>query len=140
MTIRVVDEEAVRTPQRSGLARCLYVPIGARDVAAIERYVGRIVGILAGGEAKRALLVEPHDPEERDTRLPIWKLGRAAIFHAPRQVWVHVDFTAYRQAYIEAFPDESLHNRVLDHVMNRRVARLKSFAYLRIIPISRGAN
>ena len=29
---------------------------------------------------------------------------------------------------------------VLDHVMNRRVARLKGFAYLRVVPISRGAN
>jgi hypothetical protein len=29
---------------------------------------------------------------------------------------------------------------VLDHIMNRRVARLKGFTYLRIVPISRGAN
>jgi len=29
---------------------------------------------------------------------------------------------------------------VLDHVLNRRVARLKGFSYLRIVPISRGAN
>ncbi len=29
---------------------------------------------------------------------------------------------------------------VLDHVMNRRVARLKGFTYLRIVPISRRAN
>lgn len=41
---------------------------------------------------------------------------------------------------MQAFPDESLHDRVLDHVLNRRVARLKGFAYLRIIPISKGAN
>src|ERR1017187_5963013 len=27
-----------------------------------------------------------------------------------------------------------------DHVLNRRVARLKGFSYLRIVPISRGAN
>jgi hypothetical protein len=140
MTMGAIDEEAVRIPQRSGLSRCLYIPIGARDEAAIERYVGRIAGILGGGEAKRALLVEAHDPLERDTRLPIWQLGRAMIFHYPRQVWVHVDFRAYRHAYLQAFPDESLHNRVLDHVLNRRVARLKGFAYLRIIPISRGAN
>ncbi|HEV3457560.1 MAG TPA: hypothetical protein VHG32_13435 [Thermoanaerobaculia bacterium] len=29
---------------------------------------------------------------------------------------------------------------MLDHVLNRSVARLKGFPYLRIIPISRGAN
>jgi hypothetical protein len=39
-----------------------------------------------------------------------------------------------------AFPTVDLTGLVLDHVMNRRVARLKGFSYLRIVPISRGAN
>jgi hypothetical protein len=51
-----------------------------------------------------------------------------------------VDYLAYRWAYLQAFPDSDLTGLVLDHVMNRRVARLKGFAYLRIVPISRGAN
>jgi hypothetical protein len=135
-----IDLEAVRTPQRSGLPLCLYVPIAARDQTAIERYVGRIARFLEGGETSRALLVEAHDPPQRDTRLPIWQLAESGIFHAPHQVWVHVDFKAYRRAYAQAFPKEELDNRVLDHVLNRRVARLKGFSYLRIIPISRGAN
>jgi hypothetical protein len=138
MAAREIDEEAVRISQRSGLPLCLYVPIAARDQAAIERYVGRIAGILDSGE--RAFLVEAHDPPQRDTRLPIWQLAGAGIFHEPRQVWVHVDFKAYRRAYQQAFPEERLHHRVLDHILNRRVARLKGFAYLRIIPISRGSN
>jgi hypothetical protein len=137
---RVIDEEAVRIPQRSGLPLCLYVPIAARDPAAIERYVGRIARSLEDGETSRAFLVEAHDPPQRDTRLPIWQLAESGIFHAPYQVWVHVDFKAYRRAYQQAFPEEDLAKRVLDHVLNRRVARLKGFAYLRIIPISRGAN
>jgi hypothetical protein len=137
---REIDEEAVRIPQRSGLSPCLYVAIGARDEAAIERYVGRIAGIAASGRANRALIIEAHDPPKRDTRLPIWQLAEARILHAPRQVWVHVDFTAYRRVYMQAFPEERLHNLVLDHVLNRRVARLKGLAYLRIIPISRAAN
>jgi hypothetical protein len=29
---------------------------------------------------------------------------------------------------------------VIDHVMNRRIARLKGFEYLRVVPISRAAN
>jgi hypothetical protein len=140
MKIREMDEEAVRIPQRSGLPLCLYVPIAARDQAAIERYVGRIARILDSGETNRALLVVAHDPPQRDLRLPMWRLAEAKIFHAPYQVWVHVDFKAYRRAYQQAFPEESLYDRVLDHVLNRRVARLKGFAYLRIIPISRGAN
>src|SRR6185436_7905154 len=51
-----------------------------------------------------------------------------------------VDYGAYRRAYVRAFPDVDLSGFVLDHVMNRRVARLKGFAYLRIVPISRAAN
>jgi hypothetical protein len=137
---REIDEEAVRIPERSGLPRCLFVPIAARDQAAIERYVGRIARVLDSGETNRAFLVEANDPPPRDLRLPIWEHPEARIFHAPLQVWVHVDFRAYRRAYSQAFPEEALHNRVLDHILNRRVARLKGFACLRIIPISRGAN
>src|SRR5204862_5143100 len=73
-------------------------------------------------------------------RLPIWQLREAAVLHHPKQVWVHVDYRAYRRAYAIAFPRMDLTGLVLDHVMNRRVARLKGFAYLRIVPISRAAN
>ena len=55
-------------------------------------------------------------------------------------MWVHVDYRSYRRAYLRAFPDVNLASLVLDHVMNRRVARLKGFRYLRIVPISREAN
>jgi hypothetical protein len=51
-----------------------------------------------------------------------------------------VDYAGYRRAYIRAFPDVDLTGLVLDHVLNRRVARLKGFTYLRIVPISRAAN
>jgi hypothetical protein len=140
MGTREIDEEAVRIPERSGLPLCLYVPIAARDQAAIERYVGRIARIVEGGETNQALLIEAHDPPQRDLRLPMWQRPEAGVFHAPLQVWVHVDFKAYRRAYTRAVPEERLGTRVLDHVLNRRVARLKGFAYLRIVPISRGAN
>lgn len=73
-------------------------------------------------------------------RLPIWRLEGAAILHARRQLWVHVDYSAYRRAYRQAFPDEEVTGLVLDHVMNRRVARLKGFPYVRVVPVSRGAN
>jgi hypothetical protein len=86
------------------------------------------------------LLVEAYEPEKPDERLAIWSLPQAAILHYPKQVWVHVDYTYYRRAYRRAFADVDLDNLVLDHVMNRRVARLKGFSYLRIVPISREAN
>lgn len=71
---------------------------------------------------------------------PIWGLPQAGVLHHPRQVWVHVDYAAYRRAYGRAFPNVDLTDLVLDHVMNRRLARLKGFTYLRIVPVSRAVN
>ena len=135
-----IDPHAIRIPQSSGLLPCLFVPVAARDTNAIERYVGRILGALASGLLSKALLVEAHEPMRRDERLAIWRLPEAAVLHAPKQVWVHVDYTGYRRAYLRAFPNVDLNDFVLDHVMNRRVARLKGHQYLRIVPISRAAN
>jgi hypothetical protein len=137
---RTIDEHAVRIPRESGLLPCLYVPIAARDQHAIEKYVGTIIMPMASSGSHQALLVEAHDPGTLDGRLAIWDVPEAAVLHSRRQVWVHVDYTAYRQAYRRAFPEANLQGLVLDHVMNRRLARLKGFAYLRIVPIARGAN
>jgi hypothetical protein len=139
-THRTIDQHAICTPQQSRLPPCLYIPVGARDINAIEKHVGSRVEELAKGSPCRALLVEAHEPDAPDDRLAIWRHPGAAILHYPRQVWVHVDYSAYRRAYIRAFPDVNLTAFVLDHIMNRRVARLKGFTYLRIVPISRKAN
>lgn len=53
---------------------------------------------------------------------------------------MHVDYKYYRSAYILACPEENITGYVLDHILNRRVARLKGFQYLRIIPVSKGVN
>jgi len=137
---RPIDEHAIRIPKDSGLLPCLYVPIAARDANAIEKYVGRIAEQLLSRLPGQALLVEAHEPEKPDARLAIWDVPEAVVLHFSRQVWVHVDYSAYRPAYRQAFPDFDLTGFVLDHVINRRVARLKGFAYLRIVPISREAN
>ncbi|RJR48390.1 MAG: hypothetical protein C4567_00100 [Deltaproteobacteria bacterium] len=140
MTCRPIDQHAINIPQRSGLLPCLYIPIAARDTNAIETYVGRVLAQLSPRALSKALLVETHEPEIPDERFAIWRLPEAKVLHYPRQVWVHVDYNAYRRAYMRAFPDIDLTGLVIDHVMNRRVARLKGFAYLRIVPISRAAN
>lgn len=140
MTLRPIDQHAVQIPKDSGLAPCLYIPLAARDPDAIETYVGRIIAPLSSRTPSRALLVESYEPEKPDERLAIWAHPQAGVLHFPRQVWVHLDYGAYRRAYVRAFPDLDLRGFVLDHVMNRRVARLKGFTYLRIVPISRAAN
>lgn len=140
MTTRPVDQHAVRIPKESGLPPCLYLPIAARDTTAIETYVGKLVRQLARRSPNMAFLVEAHDPGPLDDRLAIWRVPTAEILHSSLQVWVHVNLRGYRSAYGRAFPDVNLTGIVLDHVMNRRVARLKGFMYVRIVPISRGPN
>lgn len=126
--------------KKYALPPCLHIPVAARDEYAIQKYIGNISLVLMAGNPNKALLVETHETPEINNRLPIWRLKEAALLHCPKQVWVHVDYSGYRSAYIKAFPGEDMTGLVLDHVINRRVARLKGFHYLRIVPISRAAN
>lgn len=126
--------------RRWALPPCLHIPIAARDECAIETYIGKIQSVLSSGKPNRALLIGIHETPELDKRLPIWRLKEAAVLHCHSQVWVHVDYSDYRKAYFRAFPAQNMSDIVIDHVMNRRVARLKGFEYLRVIPISREAN
>lgn len=137
---RPIDEHATRIPHESGLLPCLYIPIAARSEVAIETYVGKVIKQLASVSVGKALLVESYEPDKPDERLAIWNEPAATVLHRPLQVWVDVDFRAYRRAYLQAFPGFNAKDFVLDHIMNRRVARLKGFKYIRIVPISCGTN
>ncbi len=141
MTYREIDPEAVLIPMNSGLPPCLFIPIAARDESGIEKYVGPIVKTLTGLKIKKAFLVNANAPPDPEPRLPIWQVAESIVLHRPLQVWVHVDCKDYRAAYQMAFPEELLDKgTVLDHVMNRREARLKGFHYLRIVPVLRQVN
>lgn len=122
------------------LPTCLHVPIAAVDVTAIASYVGDIEAVLAHGSPPKALLVNAKEHPPIDVQLPIWDLAASKVFHQQRQVWVHIAYTRYRHAYRKAFPEERLDDKVLSHVMNRRIAALKGFGYVRITPTSRGCN
>lgn len=121
------------------LPMSVHIPVAAKEESDIDKYIGRIAEVLVAGLPNRAFLVEPYVIPQKDT-LPIWQLPESAILHHPKQVWVHVDYSGYKSAYLKAFGDLEDRGYVLDHIMNRRVARLKDFSYLRIIPISRAAN
>jgi hypothetical protein len=125
---------------RYGLVECLHVPIAAVDEEAISNYVGMIQRVLNGGSTRRALLVLANAPPARDERLPIWEIEGCHILHQRLQVWVDVTYTRYRRAYRAAFPNEDLGDRILSHAMNRQVASLKGFRFVRLTSTSRGAN
>jgi hypothetical protein len=75
-----------------------------------------------------------------DPLLPISNHPNAGIFHARRQVWVHVTYKSYRSAYKRAFPDENIDGRILSHAMNRDTAAHKGFDFVRLTPVSGIAN
>lgn len=123
-----------------GLPDCLHVPVAARDEKAIEDNIGAIIRPLGRGPPANAYLIEAYTSATIDTRLPIWDNPTSAILHQTNQVWVAVKYTRYRAAYKKAFPRDNIDGLVLSHSLNRRVAALKGFLYVRVTPTSRGAN
>jgi len=138
--LRPVDEHALRIPRGSGLLPCLYVPVAARSISAIETYVGKVIGRATSRPPDRVLLVESYRPAEPDPRLLIWNHPEVAILHNPKQVWVDIDYRRYRSAFKRVLPDVDITGLVLDHVLNRNVARINGFKYVRIVPVSRSVN
>lgn len=129
----------MRAPENndtSSLPLSLVIPVGAKSSASIEAHVGRI---RSRGPSDVWLEVEYSPLAPPDTSLA-WGEERAAWFHAPRQCWVEVDYPAYRDAYKKCHPDLALGNFVIDHILNRRLARALGFRYVRLIHVSRGVN
>jgi len=123
-----------------GLPECLHIAVAAVDEAAITTNIGSIERILADGSPRKALLVRTKEPPPLDPQIPIFALPGSNVLHERRQVWVHIGFTRYRHAYRKAFPDHAIEGKVLSHALNRRMAALMGFSYVRITPNSRGCN
>jgi hypothetical protein len=137
----LIDETAKGIAvNRWGLPECLHVPIAAVDEDAIRNYVGNIERVVSGRGLRKALLVAVPEHVEIDPLLPIGDHPNAAIFHARRQVWVHIAYKPYRPAYKRAFPDENIDGLILSHTMNRDTATHKGFDFVRLTPVSGVAN
>lgn len=135
---RIRDAAAYQQAMREWVVpECLHVPVVAADEKAITDHIGDIVEILSPG---RALVVAVDPPPERDIRLPIWSYPAANVFFEPLQVWVNPNYTRYRQAYVRAKGHESISGKVLAHVYNRRMAALRGYGFVRLVPVSRRTN
>lgn len=134
--------------QRFGLSNSLLVPIAARGAEAIEEYVGRIDERITGRSGRlNAFSVVPHKwPVKKELDIPLWNHLNAHEFethlHPRKQVWVHVDYSGYRKAYIRLGMPEIPRNYVLDHIQNREAIRLLDYShpYLRLCPVSQQVN
>jgi len=136
----MLDLVASERVRRCGIPECIRVPIAAVDEAAIETYVGNIVRLLSGNGHRKAFLVEAHPPQPIDPDLLLWDNPAVSILSQSLQVWVHRSYRRYRPAYRRAFPDVDLGSSVLSHAMNRRLALIKGFEFVRLTPTSRAAN
>lgn len=134
-----IDELAKEKAIKLGMPPDVHIPIGAKNIESVIRYIGPVKGIESVNE-ENAFIVTPDFTPELNKKLPLWELRESSVLHCKKQVWVHVDYKYYRLAYKLACPEENITGYVIDHILNRRVARLKGFHYLRIIPVSRGVN
>jgi hypothetical protein len=137
------------TAPRFGLPASLWIPIAAVGIADIEKYVGNKLNVLKDPSGKRvnAVLVASSSagaPREPDA--PLWnsrlKAKATDTLRASRQVWVHVDYDGYRQAYAQFGMPAIPQGYFLDHVQNRKAIRLRgnSHPYLRLCPVHRTVN
>jgi hypothetical protein len=125
---------------RWALPECLHTPIAAVDEDAIRDYVGNVERVVSGRGLRMALLVAVPERAAIDPLLPIRDHPNAGIFHARKQVWVHVAYKPYRSAYKRALPEENIDGLILSHAMNRDTAAHKGFDFVRITPVSGVAN
>jgi len=134
-----IDENAKAIALREGMPSDVHIPIAARNKDAIIKYIGTI-NYISALKSEEAFIVTPYFIPLLNNKLPLWKIKESLILHSKNQIWVHVDYKNYRNAYLKACPDENIKGLSLDHILNRRVARLKGFNYIRIVPVSPSVN
>jgi len=134
---------------RFGLSTGLWIPIAAASVADIETYVGAIQHRITDPATGRvnALVVMPQQHGmPAQTQAPLWNSALAQKagdrLYPALQVWVHVDFGGYRQAYNSLGMPAIPARYFLDHVQNRKAMGLRhnSHPYLRLCPVHRQVN
>jgi hypothetical protein len=134
----IVDPRA----QTFGLPSSLRVPIAAAGPGEIERYAGSIVASKVSRQGRlNAVKVQTRMPAPTFCDAPLWQEPEAPVYRdllfPPFQLWVHVDYRAYRQAWLRlGFPP--LHpDLVLDHLANRKATRIRGYLhpFIRLAPI-----
>lgn len=134
MEIQPIIDKNART---HGLPKSMIVPIAAKSINDLLKYVGNCKPILRNSEAAFEVKWNPFEINEN---LKIWDLPFSENIHQKKQVWVDVDYKYYRKAYLKLYPEIKNQNKVIDHIYNRKVARVWGYKYLRLLPIDRNIN
>lgn len=137
-----------KNSQRFNLPDSLIVPIAARDIPSINKFIGNTIDQIVGRNGRiNALLIKPHNwPIIKESNVSLWSHNNCDEFerrlHPEMQVWVHVDYSEYRKAYFKLGMPNIPDNYVLDHIQNREAIRLRDYShpYLRLCPVSYRVN
>ena len=119
-----------------GLLPSLITPIAAKSIDAIKIYVGDITDSLPNNSA----FTVDFSPLETMDNLTVWNHDRAYLINFGKQIWVNVDYRYYRSYYNHKWNYTDISNCVIDHIMNRRLARSLGYEFVRLIHVSRGTN
>ena len=141
-----IEEWKALGVQTFGLTQDLFVPIAAAGLEAIDAYVGTIETRISGRKRPtNAVVVVAHRPQ-RNPKVPLWDQPEADEhyhrLHPEKQLWVHVDYSNYRQAWKQLGFIQLTSEVVLDHIQNRVAVRLTGYRhpFLRLCPVSRETN
>lgn len=126
----------VENKETHNLHPSLCVPVAAKTIADLARYVGQIVDRCP----REQWCILEFKPLAAPNELGVWKHPRSRLLTASRQCWVRVAYRAYRRAYQDCFPDLDLRDYVIDHIHNRRLAKALEYGYIRLMHVSRGVN
>jgi hypothetical protein len=120
-----------------GLHHSLIIPIGARSRKSIEQFVGPVEQVFGNDEA----FLVSFEPHGLPNDLPVWKHERSLLLNHTKQLWVDINSRKYRNIYYTVWEDMVKEKEyVIDHIMNRKLARALAYKYVRLLHVSRKTN
>lgn len=124
--------------QTFGLPKCFVTPIASKSIEGIEKYVGKTYPI---EKYPNDAFIVNFQKYEKSNEFDVWNQPRSFYINNEKQLWVHVDFKKYRSVYESVFPEIDLTKKIhIDHLMNRRQARLFDFKFIRLLHVDNVTN
>ncbi|GHV92515.1 hypothetical protein AGMMS50268_30180 [Spirochaetia bacterium] len=119
-----------------GLDDCLITPVAAKSIKSIEQFVGNII---RKSKDDKWCYVD-FTPLSPPNNLEVWNHARSYLINQRLQCWVRIDYTGYRNRYKSCFPNVNIDKMVIDHILNRRFAKVFGFNYVRLVHLDKSVN
>jgi hypothetical protein len=124
--------------ETASLPKCFVVPIASKDIKALKKYVGEFEPI---EKYPNDAFIVKFEKTECSNNFDVWNHPRSYLINYERQLWVDVDFKNFNKVYRSEFPEFDITDDVhIDHLMNRRLARIFGYKYIRLIHVNNSTN